>query len=319
MLIPGFVMAQVVIDQDTPVLDLVNDFLLGDGIVANNVTVTGFEDQIGEFLDNGSWGLDSGLVLCTGPVSTLEVGNDYGNGNFDFTGDDDLLAVANEVPPLIGQGFTVASVNDVVYLEFDFIPYGDSLAFNYVFASEEYPAWVNSSFNDVFAFFVSGPGIEGPYSSPAEFNGSVNIATVPDSDPPLPITISSVNDNLNSELYTTEDIDGVVQYINGRTIALSASIGDLQIGETYHIRFGIADGTDAALQTAIFLQAGSFTAFNIVDPNTPGDFDGDFVVDIDDLLVILGDLGCQGLDCVADLNGDGLVNILDILMFLELF
>ena len=54
----------------------------------------------------------------------------------------------------------------------------------------------------MFGFFISGPGITGPYSAPAAFpNGSVNIATVPNSTPALPITISSVNDVLNNQYY----------------------------------------------------------------------------------------------------------------------
>ena len=36
--------------------------------------------------------------------------------------DPDLLTVANSVPPLIGQTFTVSSINDVAVLELDFVP-----------------------------------------------------------------------------------------------------------------------------------------------------------------------------------------------------
>ena len=46
-------------------------------------------------------------------------------------------------------------------LEFDFIPNGDSIKFNYVFASDEYPQQICSDDFDVFAFHVSGPGIVG--------------------------------------------------------------------------------------------------------------------------------------------------------------
>jgi hypothetical protein len=40
---------------------------------------------------------------------------------------------------------------------------------------------------------------------------------------------------------------------------------------------------------------------------------------VNDLLILISNYGCEGLECVGDLNGDGLVNILDILDFLSLF
>ena len=109
--------------------------------------------------------------------------------------------------PMIGQNFTVTSVNDGCVLEFDFVSGGDSISFNYVFGSDEYETWINTQYNDVFAFFLSGPGITGPFDSPAGFpDGAVNIAGVPDTDPILPITISSVNSGTNAVYY--EDNQG---------------------------------------------------------------------------------------------------------------
>ena len=42
---------------------------------------------------------------------------------------------------MIGQSFTVSSVNDIAILEFDFIPTSDSLNFKYAFGSQEYFAF----------------------------------------------------------------------------------------------------------------------------------------------------------------------------------
>ena len=60
---------------------------------------------------------------------------------------------------------------DASILEFDFITFSDTILFSYVFASEEYKEFVNANFNDAFGFFISGPGISGPFS-----NNSMNIA-----------------------------------------------------------------------------------------------------------------------------------------------
>ena len=73
--------------------------------------------------------------------------------------DPDLLDVANTVPPH-WQSFNVR--RERFMSEFDFHAGGDSISFNYVFGSDEYPAYVNTQYNDIFAFFLSGPGITGP-------------------------------------------------------------------------------------------------------------------------------------------------------------
>src|SRR5690606_9884909 len=57
-----------------------------------------------------------------------------------------------------------------------------TLRFNYAFASEEYPEWACSGFNDVFAFILTGPGIANPLN---------NIALVPGTN--IPVAINSIN------------------------------------------------------------------------------------------------------------------------------
>ncbi|MBL7943999.1 MAG: choice-of-anchor L domain-containing protein [Flavobacteriales bacterium] len=163
------------------------------------------------------------------------------------------------MPPLIGQFFSVGSANDVCILEFDFVPTGDSLKFSYSFGSDEYLEWVNSSFNDVFAFFLSGPGIVGDYNSPPGFpDGAINIAFVPESDPLLPITISSVNTTLNSAYYI-DNVNNIDISSDGFTVTLVAE-AQVICGETYHIKLAIADGSDTALESIVVLEAGSFSS-----------------------------------------------------------
>ena len=263
--------AQIIIDNNFPYDDplwLVDNVLLGGGIVASNITYQGDSSQIGWFSAvNTNLGLDSGVVLCTGDVYELDPDTAIFPNVTSTLLDPDLLLVANSVPGLIGQTFTVTSVNDIAILEFDFIPTSDSLSFKYAFGSEEYFAWENSAFNDVFGFFLSGPGIAGPWSSPAGFpNGSVNLAVVPNSLPPLPITISTIHNGQNgvitpinqqyfvpnqgTALDTIATADGLTTVLTARAL--------VQCGETYHIRLAIADGTDQGLSSFVWLDAGSF-------------------------------------------------------------
>lgn len=189
----------------------------------------------------------------------------------------DLLAVANSVGPLIGQNINVYSVNDVAILEFDFVPVSDTLSFYYVFASSEYFGYENTVFNDAFAFFISGPGITGPYSSPPGFpGGSKNIAVVPESNPELPITISSVNSSLNSEYFIENTSFSSFSSADGFTVPLEAK-AIVQCGETYHIKLVIGDGSDTGLPSYIFLGANSFASNEVTISN---DFNNQSVTDL---------------------------------------
>ncbi|MBC8267086.1 MAG: choice-of-anchor L domain-containing protein [Flavobacteriales bacterium] len=255
---------------------LIDNALIGNGVVTSNHSFIGDPSQIGFFSDSlGLIGMDSGFVLTTGGVDSI------GNLGFDtlfgfpqtynlatdlFGGSDaDLLTIANSVPAMIGQTFVVSSTHDVAILEFDFVPSSDTVKFNYVFASEEYLQYVNSTYNDVFAFLISGPGITGPYASPVGFpNGAINIAEVPNSNPSLPITISTINDTLNSQFYNYDTM-AVVSAFNGYTDVFTAKAA-VTACATYHIKLAIADGSDGTLDSGVFFEAGSF---NSTEPGAP--------------------------------------------------
>jgi gliding motility-associated-like protein len=266
--------AQLIISNSTYVSpsaaqSLVNNVLLGAGVTASNITFTpagGEPIQLGFFNGlNSNIGLDSGIVMSTGDIADLVPGS-FGGAQPIGGSVADLLTLANSVPPLIGQSFSVSSTNDAAVLEFDFVPAADTVKFRYVFGSDEYTTWINSQYNDVFGFFISGPGINGPFSGNSE-----NIAVVPNTNPPLPITISSVQPNLNNQYYISNTNQTSVA-LNGFTTIFTA-ISPVICGETYHIRLAIADGSDNGLDSGVFLEALSFTsnAVSVVSNTLNGD------------------------------------------------
>lgn len=266
--------SQIVIDNTPPnnsPVWLIDNVLLGGGVTASNHAYQGDPVQIGWFnAVNTNLGIDSGIVMCTGDIQELVP---FGGGGASFTNtvtDPDLLAVASSVPGMIGQSFTVSSVNDIAILEFDFIPTSDSLKFRYAFGSEEYFTFENTQYNDVFGFFLSGPGIAGPWSG-----GAVNLAVVPNTTPPLPITISTIHNGqngaitpINQQYFVPNQGSGLdtIASADGYTTVLTAR-ALVQCGETYHIRLAIADGTDGGLSSYVWLEAGSFSSplLEIVD------------------------------------------------------
>ena len=78
-------------------------------------------------------------------------------------------------------------------LEFDFVPSGNQIAFNFVFGSDEYLEFVDQ-YNDAFGFFLSGPGISGPYA-----NNAANIALIPGTS--VPVSINTLNADDYSNFY----------------------------------------------------------------------------------------------------------------------
>jgi PKD domain-containing protein len=229
--------AQVIVDSSYSVDSLVNNVLLGSCVVVENVSYKGAISAIGNFnAVNTNIGLDEGIIISTGSIANARGPNDNPGKSTEFNtaGDADLSSIAG------------VETNDAAVLEFDFISSSDTVKFNYVFASEEYPEFVGGGFNDVFVFYVSGPGI----------TGQQNIALIPGTI--TPVTIDNVNDATNLKYYVNNSNGSTIQY-DGFTIPLEAKIGVIP-GETYHMKIAIADAGVKDFQTdsGVFLEAGSF-------------------------------------------------------------
>jgi gliding motility-associated-like protein len=254
-----FSTAQVTVTTVTPAEAVAA--LVGPDLEVSNISFTGDAIQVGVYANaGGSFPISNGIILSTSHVGNFMPNAFNGEPTAPVNTEQDLLDIANSVPPLIGQGFTVSGVFDVAYLEFDFVASGPELTFKYVFGSDEYLTYVNSQYNDVFAFMISGPGITGPYNSPAAFpDGAQNIAGVPNSDPFLPITISSVNNVLNQQYYIDNPGNTVNNTVSctGYTDSLRV-YSELQCGATYHMKLAIADGSDNGLKSIVVFEEGSF-------------------------------------------------------------
>jgi gliding motility-associated-like protein len=240
--------------------------LVGPGISVSNVTYTGNAAQIGSFGGTSNIGFPAGgVVLSSGATTEL-----VGTAAMATAGQVNVSALSNTMNPTVNDMLTIANANlqslglgtaisatDGAILEFDFVPISNVVSFNFVFSSDEYLTYVNTQFNDIFGFFVAGPGITGPYSAPAGFpNGSLNLATVPGTT--SPITISTIHPGLNSQYYV-DNSGGLTHTMNGFTVAIPITF-DVICGETYHFKFAVADVADNYLSTAVFLENDSFTS-----------------------------------------------------------
>ena len=256
----GFAQPITVSPTQTP-QQLVNNVLLGAGVMASNITINGVPGlantpfgNIAYFSNtNASFPMTSGMVLTTGAATGAMGPNNSGTATNPGTSqlvnsDPELNAIAN------------GSVMNGVVLEFDFVPAGDTLIFNYLFGSDEYTEFSPSNFNDAFGIFLWGPGISGPYTLAGYPNGGDNIAVIPGG---IPVTINNVNWVTNTQYYVFNEVPqdtygDAIQY-DGTTVKLTAS-ASVQCNQTYHIKFAIANVFDQAYDSGVFLEAGSFSS-----------------------------------------------------------
>lgn len=235
----------------------------GDGVEISNVKYTGIEMyQIGEFSNGNSTniGLDMGVIMSTGLVTSAIGPND------EYEADeiiDELDVIDPDLAMLLPNEWSQDQY-DASILEFDFVADGNKIEFNYVFASEEYPEFVLSEFNDVFGLFISGPGINGTFT-----NNAMNIATIPGNNGE--VAINNVNNgpdglgfNASNPQYFKDNGTGsnpagtTIRY-NGFTVPLAAE-ADVIPCETYHIKIAITDVGDDWLDSGIFLEGNSFSS-----------------------------------------------------------
>lgn len=217
-------------------------------------------------------GLDRGIILSTGPTHNAAGPNNETDKSGDLPGDGNDADLSR---------LSTGLVRDAVGIEFDFVPLDSIVRFRYVFASEEYCEFVGSNYNDVFGFFISGPGIDGEFTADAE-----NVALIPGTNDF--VAINSVNFNQNSGFYIHNErpedqsecgLSNIstphlskIQY-DGFTTVLTAELR-LQPCESYHIRLVVGDVADAFFDSAVFLEAGSFNLGGEIAVTTIGETAG---------------------------------------------
>ena len=226
--------------------------LAGGGVTISNVVYTGAPLAAGTFTGgSGIIDFDSGVALSSGSVSgVLGPNNDTStSGANDVLGDTDLTALAGE------------QTYDAAILDFDFVPTSGNVTFQYVFGSEEYNEYVNSQFNDVFAFYVNG----------------VNYATV--GNPAVPVSVDTINNgnpygstpNSHPELYVNNDFTwdtGDPMPVGAKNTQLDGVtktlifVAPVVKNQTNHMRLAIADAGDEILDSDVFIKAGSFMTEN---------------------------------------------------------
>lgn len=248
--------------------EVINNFFEAEGIsILNSSLISGNRDEQIALLSNGIEGanlaIDQGIAFSTGNIESdllsINQNAETSNTHQAFVDADlqsiDSLAVFD---PVIYQ-FEIQITNPTV----------TQIKIRYQFGSEEYPNWVGSRFNDVFAVFVSGPG----------FEETINVASIPTSGNPTAVNFvnggvegansdGSPTDLTQTDLYINNGhvTDGSannnpqpgpfpihIEY-NGITEVIESTITGLQFGEVYTIKLAIADVADQAFDSGVIFE-----------------------------------------------------------------
>lgn len=284
------ILAQITIKTISPTQNPLADSLVrplvGHGISLFNIqsNLKPSAKTLGTFKNAGSFPLKSGLVLSTGIVDSIARLNRTRKVSTRQDLSADTLAGFSTGRQLL-QSYLYKNSNpaapmratEISSVAFDFIPGGDSLRFRYLFASEEYPEFVCSQFNDIFGFYIKGPGIQGDsLFAGTNLAGYRNLAVLPQNH--FPVSINTVNSGQPGSNGQSENCqfsaEGISRFelnlpgqnspfqnfaFDGITKVLEAKSA-VQACQTYSLILVIADVGDRIFDSGVFVEMGSFSS-----------------------------------------------------------
>lgn len=159
----------------------------GQGMIVGNIKYSGNAQAFSAFTSTPNiLQVEQGLIISTGNASGVAGANDTFNYTKAF-GDTNVPEKDSDLSRIIKQ-----KLYDISFIEFDFVPMANSIRFSYQFGSDEYPEYVGSAYNDIFAFFVS------------DESSNRNIALLPGKN--TPVSVNTINFKTEAQYYIDNNI-----------------------------------------------------------------------------------------------------------------
>jgi hypothetical protein len=175
---------------------------------------------------------NSGIILSTGQVRDFTQSN--GDPNRSTSTSTDTSGPNNNA---LFNALAGTNTYDAAWLDVDFIPTTNVITMQFVFASDEYPEYINTQFNDVVGVWVNGTVV--PL---AIGNGQ--------------ISVNNVNNVTTQNLYVNNTNDAYNTEMDGFTVTMSL-VMNVNPGVVNSIRIGIADVGDAQYDSNLLIAADS--------------------------------------------------------------
>ncbi|GGH62422.1 2,3,4,5-tetrahydropyridine-2,6-carboxylate N-succinyltransferase [Frigidibacter albus] len=211
--------------------------IMGDGVTVVGASYSGDKASSGTYSRGDSRSpeatpSDTGVILSTGHV--VDFTQSSGDPNRSSSTSTDTRGIDNNA-----QFNALAGTNtyDAAMLDVDFIPTGDTMTMTFTFASEEYPEYVDSIYNDMVGVWVNGVPVEAGFGNGDISVTNINAGTAPN------LFIGNTNDAYNTEM-------------DGFTVTMTLTFPVIP-GQVNSIRIGIADVADSQYDSAVLIAADS--------------------------------------------------------------
>lgn len=246
LLVTSIARGQLTVTPNNNAVQLVNT-LAGPGVTISNVTMNCPPGASGLF--NGAatnLGIASGVLLTSGSVTIAP-----GPNNSSSAGQSNNVTFSD--PQLIAIDPT--AMYDPCIIEFDVVPSCSTLAFKFAFGSDEYHDYVNTSCNDAFGIFLTGPNPSGP-----PYN-MYNMALIPATT--TPISINTVNNGNSFNCLSAGPCTNCTWFVdncNGPTIQYDGFTKPIPVSinvvpcQKYHFKLAIADACDWIFDSGVFFE-----------------------------------------------------------------
>ena len=211
--------------------------MFGNGVTVVSASYTGDRDSSGIYTNGdaiapGVTPGDTGVLFSTGDLRGFTNSASQSNLNTNTT--------TNSSGPNNDPTFNAAAganTFDASYIDVDFIPTGDTMSMQFVFASEEYPEFTNGQFQDFVGVWINGTQVD---------------LAVGDGD----IDPANLNSGSNGNLFIDNTADQFNTEMDGFTVTMTLNI-PVNTGVVNSIRIGIADVADNRYDSTLLIAGNS--------------------------------------------------------------
>lgn len=226
--------------------------IFGDGATVVGASYSGDNNSSGIYTngDNVSDAVtpgDQGIILSTGNTSGFTNSPGWGWWNQSQANNSTQTTTSSNGINNNAQFNAAAGANtyDASWIDVDFIPDGNLMTMQFVFASEEYPEYAVGAYQDFIGVWINGQQVD---------------LAVGDGD----IDPNNINAGANANLFVDNTNDQYNTEMDGFTITMTLTI-PVNSGEVNSIRIGIADVTDDRYDSSILIAADSVQTTLVAD------------------------------------------------------